>query len=67
MYRPALGLGTGPSAFDAPQQRTATKTYGVSANVQIFLCLVKGKPNEIELNRLEVTKAKEITLAVEAP
>jgi hypothetical protein len=68
MYRPGLGLGMGGSRFEPPQpQRTTVKTYAVSANAQVFLRLVKGEPSEVELNRVEITKAEETAEAEEIP
>jgi hypothetical protein len=68
MYRSGLGLGIGGSRFEPPQPlRTTVKTYVVSANAQVFLRLVNGKPSEVELNRVGISKAEETAAAEEIP
>jgi len=68
MYPSGLGLGFGKTAFSPPQElRTVVKTYAVSASAQVFVRLVKGKPSEVEVNRVEINKAEETSGAEEAP
>ena len=66
-YRPHPGLGMGPSRSERTQSQHVTiKTYAVSAKAQISIRLVKDKPTETDLDRVEIAKAEEMAEAIEA-
>lgn len=68
MSRPGIGLKGGRSSFDAPEpQRMTTATYAVSAKAHVFGRLLKDAPNEVELNRVEITKVEKAGEADEIP